>query len=67
MTEARSLAVGGDNEEMNGVDEEGNLIQEEELGGEEDDWQENEDGKKKEPEENHVSGMRFWLHGDKLH
>lgn len=48
MAEAESLAVGCDNEEMGGVDAEGNLIREEEpAGGEEHDWQENEDGKRK--------------------
>ena len=51
------------------VDGEGKVIRREEPGGiirrEEPGWQENEDGKKKEREEKHVSGMRFWLHGNR--
>ena len=52
------------------VDGEGKVIRREEPGGiiirrKEPVWQENEHGKKKEREEKHVSGMRFWLHGNR--
>ena len=52
-------------EEGEAVDGEGKAIGREEPAGEEDDWQENGDGQKKDRKEKHVSGIQFWLHGNR--